>query len=96
MAGLVPSENPEPDEEISTAVLEYAIELAGGVNTDGVMDVVRENFEKALQTAQDVLARVQAGDTDVTQFEVDTAWQNLIKAMQYMEFKEADKDAVRS
>ena len=56
------------------------------------MDVVRENFEKALQTAQDVLARVQAGDTDVTQFEVDTAWQNLIKAMQYMEFKEADKD----
>ena len=92
VAGLVPSENPEPDEEISTAVLEYAIELAGGVNTDGVMDVVRENFEKALQTAQDVLARVQAGDTDVTQFEVDTAWQNLIKAMQYMEFKEADKD----
>ena len=37
VAGLVPSENPEPDEEISTAVLEYAIELAGKVNTDGVM-----------------------------------------------------------
>ena len=28
----------------------------------------------------------------MTQCEVDTAWQNLIKAMQYMEFKEADKD----
>lgn len=29
--------DPEPGEEISTAVLEYAIELAADVNTDGVM-----------------------------------------------------------
>ena len=92
VAGLEYAGGEEPDEEISTAVLEYAIELARGVNTDGVMEVVKENFEKALQTAEDVLARVQSGDKTVTQNEVDTAWQNLIKAMQYMEFKEADKD----
>ena len=68
------------------------IELAGGVNTDGVIDVVRENFENALQNAQDILAKVQSGDTSVTQSQVDNAWRNLIKAMQYMEFKEANKD----
>ena len=92
--GMSKAENPigeEPAEEISTAVLEYAIELAGGVNTDGVIDVVRENFENALQNAQDILAKVQSGDTSVTQSQVDTAWQNLIKAMQYGEFKPGDK-----
>ena len=68
------------------------IELAGGVNTDGAIDVVRENFENALQNAQDILAKVQSGDTSVTQSQVDNAWRNLIKAMQYMEFKEANKD----
>ena len=82
---------PEPGKEISTAVLEYAIELAADVNTDGVIDAVKVNFENALQTAEDVLAKVQAGDTSVTQNDVDSAWQNLIKAMQYMEFKSADK-----
>ena len=89
------AENPiedEPAEEISTAVLEYAIELAGGVSTDGVIDVVRENFENALQNAKDILAKVQAGDASVTQSQVDNAWRSLIKAMQYMEFKEANKD----
>lgn len=83
--------DPEPGKEISTAVLEYAIKLAADVNTDGVIDAVKTNFENALQTAEDVLAKVQAGDTSVTQNDVDSAWQNLIKAMQYMEFKSADK-----
>ena len=86
---IIPSagtEKPEePDKEISTAVLEYAIELAKDTDTDGVIDAVKENFEKALQNAQDILARVQSGD------KVDDAWRSLIKAMQYMEFKEADK-----
>ena len=83
--------DPEPGEEISTAVLEYAIELAEGASTDGVVDAVKENFENALQAAKDVLARVEAGDTTVTQSDVDTAWSNLIKAMQYLEFKKGDK-----
>ena len=80
------------EKPISTAVLEYAIELAGGVNADGVIDTVKENFENALQNAQDILAKVQSGDASVTQNQVDNAWRNLIKAMQYMEFKEANKD----
>ena len=91
IAQFTKTEEPEPDEDISTAVLEYAIELAADVNTDGVMDVVKENFDTALQNAKDILAKVQAGDASVTQNDVDSAWQNLIKAMQYMEFKSADK-----
>ena len=71
--------------------LEYAIELAEGASTDGVVDAVKENFENALQAAKDVIARVEAGDTTVTQSDVDTAWSNLIKAMQYLEFKKGDK-----
>ena len=39
----------EPSGDISTAVLEYAIELAESVSTDGVVDAVKENFEKALR-----------------------------------------------
>ena len=35
---------------------------------------------------------MQAGDTSVTQEMVDVSWQNLIKAMQYMEFKAANKE----
>ena len=97
---IIPSagaETPEePDKEISTAVLEYAIELAKDTDTDGVIDAVKENFETALQNAQDILARVQSGDKAVTQNEVDDAWRSLIKAMQYMEFKEADKEGDRT
>ena len=86
-------ENPAPGGEISTAILEYAIELAEGIDIDssGVIDAVKENFETALQNAKDILARVQAGDTDVTESDVDSAWRNLIQAMQYLEFKQADK-----
>ena len=81
----------EPSGDISTAVLEYSIELAEGVNTDGVVDAVKEYFDNALQTAKDILAKVQAGDGTVTQNDVDTAWGNLLYAMQFMEFKKGDK-----
>ena len=81
----------EPAGEISTAILEYAIGLAEGASTDGVVDAVKENFDNALQNAKDVLARVQEGDASVTQNEVHTAWSSLIKAMQYLEFKKGDK-----
>lgn len=83
--------DPEPGTEVSTAVLEYAIELAEGVNTDGVVDAVKEYFDNSLQTAKDLLAKVQAGDSSVTQSDVNTAWGNLLYAMQFMEFKKGDK-----
>src|SRR5699024_7374521 len=85
-------ETQEPAEELSTAVLEYAIELAEGIDIDSdVVDAVKENFENALQNAKDILERVQAGDAGVKQSDVDSAWQNLIRAIQYLEFKQADK-----
>lgn len=83
--------DPEPGTDVSTAVLEYAIGLAEEVNTDGVVDAVKDYFDNALQNAKDILARVQAGDDTVTQSDVDTAWGNLLYAMQFMEFKKGDK-----
>ena len=91
-AGEKKPEEPEPAEEISTAVLEYSIDLAESVDVDAdVADVVKANFENALQNAKDILEKVQAGDAGVTQADVDSAWQNLIKAIQYLEFKQVDK-----
>lgn len=78
-------------EKVSAAVLEYAVELAGKADTDNVVDAVKNNFDRALENAQNILARIQAGDTSVTQAEVDQAWQDLIKAIQYLEFKPGDK-----
>ena len=56
-----------------------------------MVDSVVKNFNDAKAAAEDILARVQAGDTSVTQEMVDESWQNLIKAMQYLSFKQGDK-----
>ena len=86
--GLEPAKEME---EISTAVLEYALSLAQTADTEGVLDSVVEIFNDAKASAQDILERVQAGDASVTQDMVDESWQNLIKAMQYLSFKQGDK-----
>lgn len=78
-------------EEISTAVLEYALNLAEEADTDGVAASVVKLFNEARAEAQDVLTRVQSGDKTVTQEMVDQSWMNLIKAMQYLSFKQGDK-----
>ena len=75
----------------STAVLEYALSLAETADTEGVAESVLNNFNDAKAAAEDILARVQAGDLSVTQEMTDEAWQNLIKAMQYLSFKQGDK-----
>ena len=80
----------EPAGDISTAVLEYALELAENVDTEGVIDSVVEIFNNAKTAAQDILDRAKAGDPSVTQEMVDVSWQNLIKAMQYLSFKQGD------
>ena len=49
------------------------------------------NFNGAKAAAEDILARAQAGDPSLTQEKVDEAWQNLIRAMQYLSFKQGDK-----
>ena len=86
--GLEPAKETE---EISTAVLEYALTLAETADTEGVLDSAAEVFNNARASAQDILERVQAGDASVTQAMVDESWQNLIKAMQYLSFKQGDK-----
>ena len=77
--------------ELTTDVLEYAIELAKNADTEGVIDSVKATFEQALADAEKMLADVNAGATGITQADVDTCWQNLIKAMQYLSFKQGDK-----
>lgn len=78
-------------EEISTAVLEYALNLAEEADTDGVAASVVKIFNEARAEAQDILTRVQSGDRTVTQEMVDQSWMNLIKAMQYLSFMQGDK-----
>ena len=77
-------------EEISTAVLEYALELAENVDTEGVVDSVVEIFNDRKAAAQDILERAKAGDPSVTQSMVDESWQGLIEIIQYMSFKAGD------
>ena len=78
-------------EEISTTVLEYALSLAETADTEGAVESVLNNFNDAKAAAEDILARAQAGDPSLTQAKVDEAWQNLIRAMQYLSFKQGDK-----
>ncbi|OUP48075.1 Cna B-type domain-containing protein [Lachnoclostridium sp. An181] len=79
-------------EEVSTAVLEYALELADKAETEGVIDSVVERFENAKTNAQAILDKVNAGDASVTQSQIDDAWRELIEVMQYLSFKQGDKE----
>ena len=90
MAPAQEPEEPAEPEEISTAVLEYALELAQAVDTEGVIGSVVEIFDNTKAAAQEILERVQAGDPSVTQEMVDQCWMDLITVMQYMEFKQGD------
>ena len=84
-------EQPAEPEELSAEVLKYAIDLAKSADTEGVIDSVKTAFEQALADAEQMLADVGAGVSGITQADVDTCWQNLIKAMQYLSFKQGDK-----
>ena len=83
--------NQNKDQNLSTKVLKYAIDLAKSADTEGVIDSVKTAFEQALADAEQMLADVGAGVSGITQADVDTCWQNLIKAMQYLSFKQGDK-----
>ncbi|OUP50129.1 discoidin domain-containing protein [Lachnoclostridium sp. An181] len=78
-------------QDISTAVLEYAIELAGKADTEGIIPVIAKEFETRLADAQAILERVDSGDKTVTQEMVDDSWKALIDIMQFLEFKQGDK-----
>ena len=85
------AQRPQEPVELSTAVLEYALELAKDINTDGVITSVAEKYNAALANAKEVLEKAKTGNADVTQEMIDNAWQELILAMQYLSFKQGDK-----
>ena len=76
---------------VSTALLEYAIELAKDADLTDVVPAVVEKFNAALSNAEEIVEKVKAGDTSVTQEMVDESWQELVRAMQYLSFKQGDK-----
>jgi len=78
-------------EPVSTAVLEYMIELAKTADTEGVVPAVAEKFSECLADAEDLLAKVQAGDASVTQNMVDESWGELMRVMQMLSFRQGDK-----
>ena len=81
----------EVEETLSTAVLEYALELAASADTEGVVASVADRFNTAVANGQAILDRVYAGDYTVTQAMVDQSWNDIISMMQYLSFKQGDK-----
>ena len=79
------------EKPIDTSVLELALKLAEAADTEGVVPSVVERFNQLKAEAQDILDRVQAGDTEVTQEMADQSWKNLMDIMQYLSFKQGDK-----
>ena len=84
-------EEQPPQEAVSTTVLEYALSLAETADTEGTVESVVKMFNDARAAAEEILARAQEGDPSLTQEMVDVSWQKLIKAMQYLSFKQGDK-----
>lgn len=76
---------------VSTALLEYAIELAKDADLTDVVPAVVEKFNAALSNAEEIVEKVKVGDTSITQEMVDESWQELINIMQYLSFKQGDK-----
>lgn len=81
----------KPEVSVSTAVLEYAIELAKDADLTDVVPAVAVKFNAALANAEEIVEKVKAGDTSITQEMVDESWQELVRAMQYLSFKQGDK-----
>ena len=78
-------------ESLSTAVLEKMIELAKKADTEGVIPIVVSEYETRLANAENLVARVEAGDTSVTRDMIDESWRSLMEILQYLEFKQGDK-----
>lgn len=78
-------------ESLSTAVLEKMIELAKKADTEGVIPIVVSEYETRLANAENLVARVEAGDTSVTRDMIDESWNSLMEILQYLEFKQGDK-----
>lgn len=78
-------------DEVSTETLKSTLELAKKADTEGVLESAKAKFEAAMKDAEVILARVEAGDEEVTQEMVDAANQELLDAMKGLEIKQGDK-----
>ena len=77
--------------KIDVDALQKAIELAKEASTEGVLDSVIEKFNTALANAEDILAKVKAGDETITQEMVDNSCNELTTIMKDLELKKGDK-----
>lgn len=78
-------------EIVSTEVLKATIELAEKADTENVIDSVMEKYNTTLANAKEILAKAEVQDESVTQSQVDNAWKELLKVLEYMELKKGDK-----
>ena len=83
----------EPAEpvELDTSILAYMIEIASSADTTGVVPAVADRFSEIYASAQEILARAEAGDASVSQDMIDTSWKDLITIMGYLSFRQGDK-----
>ena len=65
-------------------------------DTEGVIPIVVSEYETRMANAENLVARVEAGDTSVTQDMIDESWKSLMEILQYLEFKQGDKRDLES
>ena len=82
---------PETPVELDTNILAYVIEIASTADTTGVVPAVADRFNELYASAQDILARAEAGDASVSQDMIDTSWKDLMTIMGYLSFRQGDK-----
>lgn len=75
---------------VNKTLLEKAVKYAKEADKTDVHPVVIEALNKAVEEAEAVL-----GKENATQDEINAAWEKLVKAIQYLDFK-ANKDALNA
>lgn len=81
----------DPSKEVSTETLEATLKAAENADVKGALESAKARFEEAVKAAKAILAKVEAGDEEVTQEMVDAANQELADAMKGLESKQGDK-----
>ena len=71
--------------------IEIASGLSGGDEYNDAVEAVQNKFDKALKAAQDVEA-----DKAADQKTIDSAWSDLLNAIQMLSFKEGDVSALQT
>lgn len=81
----------DPSKEVSTETLEATLKAAENADVKGALESAKARFEEAVKAAKAILAKVEAGDEEVTQEMVNAANQELLDAMKGLEIKQGDK-----